>query len=367
MRKVFQPISLYKGLEMMIDTAHEIRKNSYDVLIEKAHDKGNLLNLQLSAKQPNLLIYCNETEMEQSMMSELALSQLCSRLGFPMRYVSMLMNSREESLQRLVALNVNELLKSELHNNKSFLIRVYDGYVRAILSKSYVKYDSWEVLDDVESQISYLSDYDKSNLAITSSFISEEVLQLRIIDTTPLLTSVDEDLFLGVQLTTSDVGIKVLEIKVFLYKLACSNGLIMPIQNLGAYRQKHLRVDKERFKESMLNIVSKFKDEYAERTEAFLAECNKITIPEEFWEEESSFRTFLKKYFRFSEESLFAVKDFYVNKYGGRTVYDFANAITEYAQVGVRSAFEFDRKLFLEQKAGEFLNYAVKNPNHFVV
>ncbi|MBO8161120.1 MAG: hypothetical protein H0Z24_05740 [Thermosipho sp. (in: Bacteria)] len=265
-------------------------------------------------------------------LSDFAFSQLCAKLGIPVRYMKKCLDNGAVDL---AIRNVNEWI---FKNGKTkFLIREFNGMIRGILSNRYSTLDTPEILDVAEDVLG--NDY-----KVKEFFMNEERFHVRLIEDE--LNVPEEDLFIGIQIDSSDVGKQTLLVQFFVYKQICSNGLVIPKLNSVIYKQRHVGIDVEEFK-SGFEIGLRMIDSLKEEVEKAIIESKDGIDNLELELLIEKFKNMTKV----SKETVDKIVDIVnSNKYGERSRWSLVNSITEVAQ-----DFTLDRRIELEKFAGMLL------------
>lgn len=260
-------------------------------------------------------------------MSPFATSGICGKLKIPVVYFNRCANENKQ----LAAININNWLKDD---SREFMLRTYDGRIRGCLSASYSKFDAPDLLTAVDEAL------DMDNYKLKGSFINEERLHLRLVEK-EMLPIEGEDLFAGITIDSSDIGRSGLYVQFFIYKQVCTNGLIIPKSSGRLFRQKHIGISSEEFKEGLLEGLTKF-NEIKENSIELIKRNKKIPTSEEILEE-------IKEKTRFTDDVIDEVINI-VDKSYDRSRWGIINGITEIAQ-----NYSLERRLQLEAIAGEML------------
>lgn len=264
-------------------------------------------------------------------MSEYAQSQLCGKLKVPSRYFFRLI---EEKRSELAAENINTWLKED---PRQLFVREYDGRVRGILSGSYSVYDAPDILNTVAEV------FNPSEFKFKGSFINEERLHLRLVEN-EMLDIEDEDLFAGITLDSSDIGRSGLQVRFFIYKQVCTNGLVIAQSSACLFKQKHIGISHDDFVEGLVAGLQTFHELKAKIVESII-ETSKIPVKEDIEEliEDIKNTTYL------SDEAAAEVIYLMDNKYKHNR-WGLINGITEVAQ-----KYTLERRIELETIAGNML------------
>lgn len=149
--------------------------------------------------------------------------QIASYVGIPKQYYDRI---REEN-PALLADNVNhglerkaDVKRGEKPENR--LVRAYKGEVRALLSSSYRRLDSYDLMQTV------LPVVQDNGLQIVSSEITEQRVYLKALS--PKIQAEvkkDDVVQYGLMISNSDVGAGSVRVEPLIYRLVCLNGMIM--------------------------------------------------------------------------------------------------------------------------------------------
>lgn len=266
-------------------------------------------------------------------LSQLAAAHLCGKLNMPSRYFTRLVESNNKIL---AAENINCWLNDPT-DKRTFLLRGYAGQVRGVLSGSYSVYDAPEILETLQEV------FKPEDFILKGSYISHERLHLRLIEN-KMLDVEGEDLYAGITLDSSDVGRSGLQVKFFIWKKVCTNGLVIAKSYARLFKQKHIGISHDDFAESLkegLNTFYTLKDKIAES----IRETNAIPVNsdiDELLEE-------IKEQTNLSDQAAEKVIELMQVKYAP-TKWGLINGITEVAQ-----EFTLETRLQLEEIAGNML------------
>ncbi len=163
-------------------------------------------------------------------LSDFALTQLCQRLAIPARYLKRLPAGMQAGL-------VNYDLGRLAHTG--FLIRAKGEAIRAVLSDRYVPYNNRDVLEAVWTAVK------DDGLAVRSFVVEERGMFLKL----TMRTLTDEALQLkaGVMIGNSEVGFAQVTVEPFIFRLPCTNDLIVAEE--AAFRHRHVNFSVEKFNE----------------------------------------------------------------------------------------------------------------------
>lgn len=263
-------------------------------------------------------------------ITQFAFSQLCTRIGVPGKYIDKCYKSGKEDL----ALQNFRAWADEAKGN--MLIRENEGVVRAVLSDSYAPFDSYKVLRTLKYTMNM------KRFQPTQVYLSEDRLVVRFVDFTPLPLKDGSPLYVGVAVSSSDVGRGSLSMKMFLYRSVCTNGLLISSGNGTLYKQSHIG---ESMTESKMQVFQRAFNNMDLITEEMIETIkqNRERALKDF--EMQILVEKVKRELKLSKEK----SEQFESLVGGYepTKWGIVNSVTELAQ-----EFSLDRRLELEEWAG---------------
>lgn len=149
-------------------------------------------------------------------VNEIAHNQIGTNLGIPAKYYDKMRYDNPE----LLAMNVNSWFNK---SPKTRMIRTLDGTARAFLSEKYRRIDNFEIAQTVLPIIA-----DMPEASIESCEVTDERMYLKVVN--PRLTTevVPGDIVQsGILITNSEVGLGSVTIQPLVYRLVCSNGMVV--------------------------------------------------------------------------------------------------------------------------------------------
>lgn len=321
--------------------AQDIQSLCSDYTVSRVSDK----NMRLSPENGNLMFkpdadpFTEGNYIRSMGMTRHAMSQLCNKIGVPIRYLEKCL---ETGMTDLAAENVNAWLSDY---DKSLFIREYDGKVRGVLSDRYMTLDTPDIMDVISDVV------DSSEYTTKGFYLSPERFHARLVQNT-MMSIAGEDLFAGVQIDSSDVGRSTLQVRFMIFKQVCTNGLCVSRGGGVLFEQRHIGISiddfRSTFKESMTRIPVLMDNATALIEEARCKDAKfNVTRFNEVQLKDFTERMKLKT--RLSDESVGKVIQFMQEKYSP-TRWGLINSITEVAQ-----DFTLERRVELEKIAGEML------------
>lgn len=163
-------------------------------------------NLTLSGDSQNLIVKVNDIAHEQ----------IAAKAGIPMRYYDKM---RTENPELLVE-NVNSWFQKEPETR---MVRTLDGTARAFLSDRYRRIDHYQIAETVLPVIGEIE-----GARVESCEITDRRMYIKVVN--PKLTtevSVGDVVQSGILITNSEVGCGSLCIVPLVYRLVCSNGMVV--------------------------------------------------------------------------------------------------------------------------------------------
>lgn len=157
-------------------------------------------------------------------INEVAHNQIGTSLGIPSRYYDKM---RKEN-PALLAENVNAWFTTD---PKRRMVRTLDGTARAFLSDSYRRIDNFQIAETVLPIIAEIE-----GAKVESCEITDERMYIKVVN--PRLereVSVGDAVQSGIMITNSEVGLGSMTIQPLVYRLVCSNGMVVPDARLRKY------------------------------------------------------------------------------------------------------------------------------------
>lgn len=166
-------------------------------------------------------IPCNNFEV-----NDLAHRQIGSALGIPAKYYDKLQAAHPD----LLLANVNGLFTREPARR---MIRTMDNVARAFLSDKYRRIDNYEIAEMVLPVIGEMQDARIESCEVTDERMYIKVVNPRLeVDVVP-----GDTVQSGIVITNSEVGLGSFKVQPLIYRLVCSNGMVV---NDAAMRKYHV-------------------------------------------------------------------------------------------------------------------------------
>lgn len=314
-------------LSDLIARSRDIESRCTDYMVTKS---STAMNFRYNTNGCFEFTDSNTGEFKELKASDWARSQIGIRLNIPAGYID---KCEEAGFNDLAVQNMNTWIDKY---NKSFFIRAYENHIRGFLSPRYTACDTSKVLTTLGDVVN------PNDYKIKGSFINEERTHIRLIGTEKLHIN-NEDLFPALFFDTSDVGRKTLIIRFGIYKLVCTNGMVVAKAGGIMYQQRHISIDQEEFYET---IVANLKNidilkENAEKWVMATKAKPTLTMDEMLSQ--------LKNTFKFDEKKSAKVIELMDAHYENNK-WGYLNAITEVAQ-----DFTLERRIEIERQAGNLL------------
>lgn len=281
-------------------------------------------------------------------MSELAFSQLCSTVGLPAAYIRKCLESgREElALQNYFSWAGDRGNR----NNRGCMIRAYNDVVEGIVTPDYNVFDADEIIENLADTLDQTGMGNRYSL--NQVYMSPSKLHMRFVDfDTPVYTEDGgKKMYTGFTVSSSSVGAGSFNIKYFLYRYVCMNGLVI-IRNGGTiYRQTHLSKFEETKRYAIAAALEKVDEMNGTAVQILSQAEHKYLSMEEMEEILNKARKELHMGRETSGEMM-ALREILNTEYPQRTLLSIANAVTENAQ----KYDSLDKRIEHETWAGNLL------------
>lgn len=159
-------------------------------------------------------------------VNEVAHRQIGAALGIPAKYYDKMRSSNPD----LLTANVNGWFN---HTPSTRMVRTLDGTARAFLSERYRRIDNYEIAETVLPIIGALPD-----AHIESCEITDERMYIKVVNPRLFSEVTPGDIVQsGILITNSEVGMGSMAIQPLVYRLVCSNGMVV---NDAATRRYHI-------------------------------------------------------------------------------------------------------------------------------
>ena len=322
--------------------ARDIQSLCTDYNVSNVSDR----NMVMSSESGNLVFLPDNNPFEDEPlvrvdmgMTRYAMSQLCNKLGVPVRYLEKCFDAGQIDL---ASDNVNAWLSEY---NKNLFIREYDGKIRGILSDRYMTLDTPDILDVISDVV------DSSEYSTKGVFLSPERFHARIVQNT-MMNIAGEDLFAGIQIDSSDVGRSTLQVRFMIFKQICTNGLCVSRGGGVLFEQRHIGISIDDFRSTFEDSMSRIPvlmDNATALIEEARCKDDKFNVTRFNEVQLKDFTERMKLKTRLSDEFVGKVINMMQEKYSP-TRWGLINSITEVAQ-----DFTLERRVELEKIAGDML------------
>lgn len=187
-------------------------------------------NIEMDALSENAfqITLINDEQQANTILglNDIAHRQIGSTLGIPAKYYDKMRSENPD----LLAANVN----SWFNETPSVrMVRTLDGTARAFLSERYRRIDNYEIAEAVLPIIAQIPD-----ARVGSCEVTEQRMYLKVVN--PRLeteVSPGDVVQSGILITNSEVGLGSMAIQPLIYRLVCSNGMVV---NDAATRRYHI-------------------------------------------------------------------------------------------------------------------------------
>jgi hypothetical protein len=266
--------------------------------------------------------------------SEYGLCTLGQLIGFPANFIEKVNTTNKDLAREIIA----DRMKLYFKNDKNFVVREFNEKISGVVSKNYTFFDDKQVAEILQA-----SPLAKKPFAY--SCVTPERLHLRAIDSeNPFTIGTDKSpLFFCYFVDNSMVGQSAFKVTLGIYRLACTNGMLVQRNKFSICKQIH-RGTKDIAAEfnNALAVIDSKREEIKDMLIKLSNEPAQISKLDE-----SVAKAYLAKALILSKKETNKVLELYHNTYGGKSKWDMTNAITEFA----RDVNSIERRTQLEAKA----------------
>jgi len=199
--------------------------------------KALAAELRITTSDGSLDIGNADRAPDRYTLSKLATTQMCQRLGIPVPYYCRL----PDQLRAMVANHDFERL-----GDSAYLLRGKNEWVRAFLSVDYVAYNNGQVAETVHELLK------EAAISVKSLVLEETHLFLKIISEE--VADGASGLKAGVMIGNSEVGMGSVSIEPFVFRLACTNDLVVSKEQ--SFRHPHTRLTVDELRKGTALAIS---------------------------------------------------------------------------------------------------------------
>lgn len=254
-----------EGFSEFIDIANDIKESATDY---------NLMGIDLKPFVDDKGMIRLKAEDKVFGLTDWSLSQLSQKMGVPANYAQRMADAGKRDL---FVQNFESWIDSH-HAGKNFFVRTVDDTIRGFLSDSYFPSDTEMLLPVFRDALQSTN----MNFQVHKGIINPEYTNIRVISDREINVGGDPH-FVGMSMTTSDVGRAATKIEFFIYRSACTNGMLFGKHGGTLFRQKHVSrhmTTPEHFIEEMKDGLKDL-DRLTVYAEDLLKEANQYRISKE--------------------------------------------------------------------------------------
>jgi hypothetical protein len=170
-------------------------------------------------------------------VSDLAVGQLCQKLEIPVAYYRRLPGE----MKAVVANHDLGLL-----NGHSYLLRGKGEWIRAFLSADYVPYNNAQIAETADILLK------KADISVKSFVIEETHLFVKVVSGE--ITDQASGLKAGVMVGNSEVGMGSISVEPFVFRLACTNDLVVAQEK--SFKHAHIHLTAHELNRRMAEALS---------------------------------------------------------------------------------------------------------------
>jgi len=247
----------------------------------------------------------------------------------------------EKGETELLSQQFNRWKKRVEDDDKSWMLRTKRGVCRAVLSNRYSKLDNRFIVSCIRS-ISREIDLEVVNWNLDDLYMN---LRVKLPNMTKNIGTVQtgDEVSVGLHITNSEVGASAVYIHVIVYRLVCSNGLVVGGDE-SIFQRRHVHIGEQRMRDIVNENISELLDRGKKQIERYAATRDeKVDYPEELIRK-------LSKRQGYSEDFAETVIQNYREE-AEPTKYGVINAYTRAAR-----NLPFERRIEVEKFAGRLLD-----------
>lgn len=295
-------------------------------------------------------------------VNEVAHNQIGTSLGIPAKYYDKMRADNPE----LLADNVNSWFQKY---PKTHMVRTLDGMARAFLSDSYRRIDNFNIAEAVLPILAEVFDI----MNPQNSFeVTDERLYLKVLNSRLTTEVTPGDIVQsGILITNSEVGLGSMTIQPLVYRLVCSNGMVVndakvrkyhagrrneALEDYTLYSSETIQADDRalllKVRDTVKAVVdqARFEKVVDLMREAKNAKITTTNIPQVV--------ELAAPVFKYTQQEGQGILD-YLIRGGDLSLYGFANATTRYAQ----DVPSYDRSTALESIGYSIMNMGTSTWN----
>lgn len=208
-------MELAQELDRQRNAKHDYLLDTRNIIMDSTED-GQSITLQNPQQHMNTILRVND----------IAHRQIGSALGIPAKYYDKMRAENPD----LLAANVNSWFSRDPSTR---MVRTLDGTARAFLSDRYRRIDNYEIAEAVLPIIADIKD-----ARIESCEVTDERMYIKVVNPRLETEVVPGDVVQsGIIITNSEVGMGSMAVQPLVYRLVCSNGMVV---NDAATRRYHI-------------------------------------------------------------------------------------------------------------------------------
>lgn len=266
--------------------------------------------------------------------SEYGLCTLGQLIGFPTKFIEKINETNKDLAQEII----NDRMKLYFKSDRNFVVREFNEKISGVVSKNYAFFDDKQVAEIIKAS-------PLAEKPFAYSCVTPERLHLRAIDSdNPFTIGTDTSpLFFCYFIDNSMVGQSAFKVTLGIYRLACTNGMLVQRNKFAICKQIH-RGTKDIAAEfnNALAVIDSKREEIKNMLTKLANEPAQIAGLDD-----AVATAYLSKALILTKKETNKVLTLYHNTYGGKTKWDMTNAITEFA----RDVKSIERRTQLESKA----------------
>lgn len=242
-------------LKDVVDRVQTIDQDNWDTVVPVS---------RIQMEHGQLLIDSPDHGVRHALLqpNEWAASQLCSKVGIPAGYFERCpSNLKDEQFNYWLGKYRRECGDRD----PSWLLRVHNSSLRGVLSSRYSPLDN-SVL------VGHLERLQDSSMVVQSVEVTDVSFHLRLVKPmTQRPARVGDELFAGVHIANSEVGLRAVTVDALVYRKVCTNGLIVTTSGGSLFKKRHVGIRPEDLQDALPTALSASMREAEMGLERFVA------------------------------------------------------------------------------------------------
>ena len=307
-------------------TFEEVAQN-----VRELCDTENTYNVSLSDED----ILKRKRLLRPENFTDYGYNSFCTQIGFSLRHVQTMIGDGEATAMQAVE---NRLRSCLIGRNQPLVVREFGDKIAGVVSTNYTIFDDDEVMDIIETS-------NLKNMKFKNVLVTPERFHARIIDMDNPFHIEDDpsNMFFTYFIDNSMTGGSAFKVRLGVWRQACSNGLIIPVEEFQLAKLVH-RGKKDiaaEFNAGLAFIDKKRDDMIALLNDLATAKTKFNEMADDFKNE------YLARKLTISISESEKIINLHKLTYDGKSKWSLVNAVTEFA----RDIKDIEKREFIESRA----------------